>query len=232
MDRDEAARIIEVYVEVNPPDKVYDEVMVPALNFARLDRERDGLTEAQEQFILRETRAIVESHSQQHTSISASDELGADQDKSAAARPNVRILGCPARDESDEVALLMFQQLLASTRYQIEVVGDEKLASEVVVEAGEKQAGMVLIAAVQPGGLAHTRYLCKRLRAQFLDLKIVVGLWGFRGELEATRKSLLSAGADEVGTSLLESRDQLSNLGQLISESHSVSAPRPTGSQA
>ena len=119
------------------------------------------------------------------------------------------------------MSLLMFQQLLVSTRYEIEVVGDEKLASEVVVEAGEKQAGMVLIAAVQPGGLAHTRYLCKRLRAQFLDLKIVVGLWGFRGELEATRKSLLSAGADEVGTSLLESRDQLSNLGQLISESHS-----------
>ena len=222
MDRAEAAQIIEVYVEVNPLDKVYDEIMVPALNFARLDRERDGLTEAQEQFILSETRAIVESQSQRHTSTPASDGSGNDHEENAAGRANVRILGCPARDEFDEVALLMFQQLLASTRYEIEVSGDEKLASEVVVEAGEKQAGMVLIAAVQPGGLAHTRYLCKRLRAQFSDLKIVVGLWGLRAELEATRKSLLSAGADEVGTSLVESRDQVSNLGQLISESHTV----------
>ena len=137
----------------------------------------------------------------------------------------MHILGCPARDEADEVALVMFQQLLGPTRYEIEVIGDEKLTSEVVAEAGEKQAGLVFIAAVQPGGLAHTRYLCKRLRAQFSDLKIVVGLWGFRGELETTRKSLLSAGADEVGTSLLESRDQISNLGQLISESDKPSAP-------
>ena len=121
MDRDEAAQIIEAYVEANPPDKVYDEVMVPALNFARLDRERDGLSEAQEQFILSETRAIVESQSQRQTSISASDGSGNDQEESAAARPNVRILGCPARDETDEVALLMFQQLLVPTRYEIEV---------------------------------------------------------------------------------------------------------------
>jgi hypothetical protein len=51
MDRDEAAEIVEEYVEANPPEQVYDEVMLPALNFARLDRERDGLTDAQEQFI-------------------------------------------------------------------------------------------------------------------------------------------------------------------------------------
>ena len=32
---------------------------------------------------------------------------------------------------------------------------------------------LVCIAAVQPGGLAHTHYLCKRLRAEFADLKIL-----------------------------------------------------------
>ena len=77
----------------------------------------------------------------------------------------------------------MFQQLLGPTRYEIEVIGDEKLTSEVVAEAGEKQTGLVCIAAVQPGGLTHTRYLCKRLRAQFPDLKIVVGR--FQGRTRA-----------------------------------------------
>ena len=85
--------------------------------------------------------------------------------------PKMRILGCSAKDEADEVALLMFQQLLGPTRYEIEVIGDEKLTSEVVAEAGEKQTGLVCIAAVQPGGLTHTRYLCKRLRA-VPDLKL------------------------------------------------------------
>jgi hypothetical protein len=64
--------------------------------------------------------------------------------------------------------------------------------------------------------LARTRYLSKQLRAQFADLKIVVGLWGFRGELETIRNSLLSAGADQVGTTLLQTRDQIGNLSQLI----------------
>ena len=68
MDRDEAAEMVEEYVEANPPERVYDEVMLPALHFARLDRERDGVTDAQEQFILSETRAIFASHSQQQTS--------------------------------------------------------------------------------------------------------------------------------------------------------------------
>jgi hypothetical protein len=136
----------------------------------------------------------------------------------------VRILGCPARDGADEVDLVMLQQLLGPTRYEIEVMGEEKLASEVVAEAGEKQASLVCIAAIQSGGLAHTRYLCKRLRAQFPDLKIIVGLWGFKGELGPTRDSLLSAGAGQVATSLLESRDQISNLGPLISDSGTLPA--------
>ncbi len=76
MDGVEAAQIVEEYAEANPPEQVYDKVMVPALNFARLDRERDGLSDAQEQFILRETRAIVESHSQQQAAMTATDGSG------------------------------------------------------------------------------------------------------------------------------------------------------------
>ena len=155
----------------------------------------------------------------------ATDGSATPAEENAPSRPSLSILGCPARDEADEVALVMFQQLLGSNRFEIDIVGDEKLASEMVAEAGEKQTGLVCIAAVQPGGLANTRYLCKRFRAQFSDLKIIVGLWGFSGNLEATRKSLLEAGADQVGTSLLESRDQISNLYQFISTPDTSHAP-------
>jgi predicted PurR-regulated permease PerM len=226
MDRNEAVEIIDDYVKTHDPEQVYDEVMVPALNLARLDRERDNLTDAQEQFIFAETRTIVANlDSQPQGSAHGTAGSGTPAEESTPARPNVRILGCPARDEADEVALMMFQRLLGFTRFEVEVLGDERLASEVVAQAGEQQTGLVCIAAVQPGGLTSTRYLCKRLRTQFSDLKIVVGLWGFTGELEATRKSLLSAGADQVGTSLIESRDQIGNLGQLISGSDNTSAP-------
>jgi predicted PurR-regulated permease PerM len=61
MDADEAAEIVAEYAETNSMDQVYDEVMIPALSFAGRDRDRDGLTEAQEQFIFQQTRAIVAS---------------------------------------------------------------------------------------------------------------------------------------------------------------------------
>jgi hypothetical protein len=111
----------------------------------------------------------------------------------------------------------MFQQLLHSTRYDLELIAEEKLASEVVAEVAEKKTGLVCIAAVQPGGLDQARYLCKRLRSQFPDVKIAVGLWGFQDNLEDNRNSLLSAGADEVSTNLVETRDQIANLGQRVS---------------
>jgi hypothetical protein len=51
-----------------------------------------------------------------------------------------------------------------------------------------------------PGGLAHTRYLCKKLRARFLKVKIVVGRWGLNDNVEANRKQLQDDGADLTAT--------------------------------
>jgi len=216
--QDDAARIVEEYLKTNPPERVYDEVLVPALNFARLDRERGNLTDADEQFVFQATRAIVENiNSKQQDAGLETDESGIAIEENSSLRPKVRILGCPARDGADEVALLMFQQLLHSTRYDLELIAEEKLASEVVAEAAEKKTGLVCIAAVQPGGLDQARYLCKRLRSQFPDVKIAVGLWGIQNNLEESRNSLLSAGADEVSTNLVETRDQITNLGQRVS---------------
>ena len=216
--QDDAAHIVEEYLKTNPRERVYDEVLVPALNFARLDRERGSLTDADEQFVFQATRAIVENiNSKQQASALETDESGIAIEESSSLRPKVPILGCPARDGADEVALLMFQQLLHSTRYDIELIAQEKLASEVVARAAEKKTALVCIAAVQPGGLDQARYLCKRLRSQFPDVKIAVGLWGFQNNLEESRNSLLSAGADEVSTNLVETRDQITNLGQRLS---------------
>ena len=216
--QDDAAHIVEEYLKTNPQERVYDEVLVPALNFARLDRERGSLTDTDEQFVFQATRAIVENiNSKQQASALKTDGSGIAIEESSSLRPKVSVLGCPARDGADEVALLMFQQLLHSTRYDIELIAQEKLASEVVARAAEKKTALVCIAAVQPGGLDQARYLCKRLRSQFPDVKIAVGLWGFQNNLEESRNSLLSAGADEVSTNLVETRDQITNLGQRLS---------------
>ena len=42
---------------------------------------------------------------------------------------------------------------------------------------------VIVIGSLPPGGLAHTRYLCKRIARQFPDARLVVGRWGLAGEV-------------------------------------------------
>jgi hypothetical protein len=220
MDQAEAAEIVEEHLTSHSPEQIYDGVLIPALNYARRDRELGRLTEDGEQFVFRATREILEDLDSLMPTTSSE---AANAEKVAVAAidligplPKVRILGCPARDEADELALHMFRHLLDSTRYDVEVMPDAVLTSEVVALIGEKTPALIVIATVSPGGLSQTRYLCKRLRARFPALKIAVGRWGMGSE---DSNSILLAGADRVGTTLIETREQMIQSCQISAHS-------------
>jgi hypothetical protein len=125
-------------------------------------------------------------------------------------------LGCPAHDEADELALLMLRQLLDPTRYSFQVISAEMLTAEVLSAVEEQHVGLICIASLPPGALAPTRYLCKRLRARFPGCKIVVGRWGLREDWDKPQALLREAGADEVGMTLQETANQVTQLSQLL----------------
>ena len=60
MDQAEAAEIVEEHLKSHPQEQIFDEVLIPALNYARRDRELGRLTEDGEQFVFRATREILE----------------------------------------------------------------------------------------------------------------------------------------------------------------------------
>lgn len=206
-DQDEAAHLVLEQAKTLPPEQIYDELLVPALNYAKRDRERDDLTDADEQFILRATREIVEDlgERQMAAAAAAPSEGGAE----APADAKVRFLGVPGLDKADALALEMLRQLLDPTRWEVEVLSSEVLSAELVALATEKEPAVVCIGALPPGGLVHTRYLCKRLRARLPNAKIVVGRWGLKGNVEQNQDELREAGADQVETTLLETRNHL-----------------------
>jgi hypothetical protein len=221
MDQAEAGEIVEEHLKSHPTEQIYDEVLVPALNYARRDRDLGRLTEDGEQFVFRATREILDDlNNLKPVQASDSEEVALAANDFTATLPKVRILGCPARGEADELALRMFRQLLDSTQYEVEVMSDAVLTSEVVALIGEKNPAMIFIATVSPGGLAQTRYLCKRLRARFPNLKIAVGQWGMGSE---DRNSILLAGADRVGTTVIETREQMIQLCQISTHSEAKS---------
>ena len=223
MDQAEAAEIVEEHLKTHPQEQLFDGVLIPALNYTRRDRELGRLTEDGEQFVFRATREILEDLNslkpQSSSEVSDSSKTTTTDENSPVILPKVPILGCPAQDEADGLALLMFRQLLDSSRYEVEIMSDAMLTAEVVARI-EKGPAMICIAALPPGGLVQARYLCKRLRARFPHLKIVVGRWGVGSE---DSNSILIAGADRVGTTMIETRDQMIQLSQISPHSEAQS---------
>ena len=225
-DDDEAAELVDEYLQTHTPDEVYDDLLLPALTSAKRDRAQDALTDEDVQFVVQATRAIVEDlgvrQSQAATRLADAPELLVGEVR-VAPLPPVHIFGCPARDAVDELALQMFRQSLDPTRSALEVVSPEVLTAEVLSLVEQQRVGLVCIAALPPGALAPTRYLCKHLRVRFPELKIVVGRWGFNGNTQEDRTRLLSAGADEVAMTLRETRSHVMELIPLLS----TLEPRP-----
>jgi predicted PurR-regulated permease PerM len=207
-DQDEATELVLTQAKTAPPEQVFDEVLVPALNYAKRDRERDDVTEADEQFVLRATREIVEDLGERKTT-AAEGTSDVDEGVETPASAKVRVLACPCGAEADGLALEMLRQLLDPAKWDVEVMSVEMLSAELVALAGEKEPKVLCIGALPPGGLARTRYLCKRLRARLPNAKIMVGRWGLKGNIEENQEQLQEAGADEVETTLLTTRDHL-----------------------
>jgi predicted PurR-regulated permease PerM len=229
-DQDEAAALVEEYLEAHALETLYDEVLIPALNAAKRDRELGTLTDEDVQFIIRETRAIAEDLSLRQapplasairTTTPAAEEL-------FAATPPPQILGCPAYDAADELALQMLQQLLGPTRYRMTIVSAEMLTAEMLSVAEQQHIRLICVAALPPGALAPVRYLCKRLRARFPDCRLVVGRWGAEQDRDGPWARVCELGIDEIGTTLRETQNQISQLSQLVSTTTSLSTP-PSG---
>lgn len=214
-DQREAAGIVTDYARTHPLEAVYDDLVLPALSHARRDRRQEQLSESDERHIWQATREIVEELNRQQKAARLAAQV-ADADGPAPAAPPTRrmhVLASPVLDQADELGLLMLGHLLDPARWDIELTSPHLLVSEVIAMVEKTRPEVVCLGALPASGLAaHTRYLCKRLRAHFPDLRIIVGRWGLREQAAAARRHLEAAGASHVGVSLVETRAHLQTV--------------------
>ena len=88
-------------------------------------------------------------------------------------------------------------------------------AGEVLDLVAEQAPGVVVVGALGPGGLTHVRYLVKRLRGRFPDLRLVVGRWGVAGADTPSGAATVAPGVEAVGLTLVETRDRCLELTRL-----------------
>ena len=210
-DQDEAADIVETQMPALGQVRIYDEIMVPALTYARRDRARDRLGDAEAAFVAHASREILEG------TLATPAEF-------PPTGPRARIMGCAARDEADEVALRMLGDLLAESGIALDVISSDRLTGEVVSIVENERPSCIVVGSLPPGGVAHARYVVKRLRARFPDVCIIVGRWGCKDDLAEDPAPLVSAGADRVATTLAATRDQVEELLPLTPQRLSRSA--------
>ncbi|MBA2492107.1 MAG: AI-2E family transporter [Gammaproteobacteria bacterium] len=170
---------------------VYDQVIIPALTLAERDRHNGRLDPELEQFIIESASEIVDA-------LGARESIAANGKAIEPRHQHFELMCLPSRDLADELTARMFAQVLKQQGIGAQHLSVKSLASEMVERVGEGEQPVVCVSALPPKALAHTRYLCKRLKQQFPKARIAVGLWNTKEYAARVTPRLNEAGADAV----------------------------------
>jgi predicted PurR-regulated permease PerM len=226
-DEKEAAELVREYVQTHSREAVFDEVLVPALVFAKRDRRRKELTPDDARFVFRATRHMFDGTA----STGERGEGPPCPSGEAPATARCTVIGTPAQGEVDEMALHLLQHLLRPLGFEVQIVSARSLEERIAALVDQSGAAVVCIAALPPSGLARARNLCRQIRGKVPQVKVLVGRWGQKEDLDRIRDSLRAAGADEVGATLVDTRDQLLALTPDVASppTRGAEPPRPEG---
>ena len=192
LDHEEAFGLASEYAEEHGAAALYDTILTPALALAERDRNRGALDAERVRFIADTVRDIVE-------------EIN-DKQPPAASASQVCII--PAHDRADELAGAMLARLLPGAQ----LFSSESLAAETLERVGEGPCRLICVCAVPPGAASHAAHLARRLKKRFPDVRMLIALCASEA-IDKVKPRLLSAGADEVVTSLADARGYIRQLG-------------------
>jgi hypothetical protein len=189
---------------------VFDVLLLPALNYAERDRLELRLSPDEELAVIETTRELLSdaARSMRHTSAGLS----------TTAVPPVRtgealrIVGYAANGIADELALAMLGHLLSDQPVVLEITTTRMLATELLGLVEERGVTVVCLADLPPSPASKTRYLVKRLRAAFPELRIAVGRWAPPALADESSQPLRDAGANHVASTLTQSAEYLIGL--------------------
>jgi predicted PurR-regulated permease PerM len=213
MNVDEATEVAEEFMKGKSLEEVYDSLIIPALSLAEKDRHRGRLDKEREEFISKTTRFLVEDLAERAEELMAGNSKNPVEEDVRLATNGARTgelaaLCIPARDEADEIAGQMLVQLLNKRGFAAKSMDSEALASESLEQVGKDKPLVVCVTAIPPLGYLHTRYLCRRLRTEYPDLRLVGAILTER-DVEDIKKRQPPVTADDLASSLKQAVAQI-----------------------
>ncbi len=204
MDEQEARAVLDAYRAENSLLQLYDAVILRALTLAEQDRHKGALDPDREGFLFLSLREVLAEYSEsaQNASIETATH------RPALAAPG-RMLCFAAHDEADEIAAAMLAQLLEQGG-QATVSFPAGTSSGNLLDVVAPTANDVFcISSIPPFAFSHARTLNRQLRAKYPQTKILIGVWGFTGEIERALQRFQPTRPDKFVSSLADALEYL-----------------------
>jgi hypothetical protein len=173
--------LVDQYLKSSPLVTLFDSVLLPVATAAGTDHRLGFLDRERLDFVEQGLSDIL---------------IAVSTDSPTANDTMTRVCCVPAKAYRDQLAGDMLLQLLSQAGYLVRSA-DAKLAiGDLIAWIKDAEADVACISVVAPTTLIHARSLCSKLRLNFPELKIVVGLWGRSGLPPETIGPLRDSGAD------------------------------------
>lgn len=230
LDDEEARDIAEAYLKEEPIGNFYDCVLIPALTLSEQERHLSSLEARTANFVSQSAREMIEElgeRSEDETSdrspVIFNYEGTNDTDLEPSVLRGMRLVCIPAGDEADELVAMMAAQLLNRLGCEVRRV---PLANgrEIEDEGAIDAAQVALVSALSPFATSLARSRCKLLRQSHPELKIVLGLWSFKGGMAGARERKGLGSADVIATTLRQAVSSLVEIKQVLAVGRQISA--------
>lgn len=188
MDREEARDVADVFLKQQSLLELYDRVFVPALTMAEQHRHKGALDETRERYIFLSVKEmIVEywNYAPEPTAPSAEND-GTAGAPLETARPtfNGRVFCIPAIDEADEITASMLAQLLERNGVPAIAFPIGETINSMFTHLEPQPQDVICLSTLPPFAFAQARTSARQLKTKFPNAKVVVGVWGFAGDVQ------------------------------------------------
>ena len=203
-DQTEARAIVDAILKEKSLIELYDSVLIPALSLAEQDRHNGMVDATREEFLFLSINEMLAEFSEFPPQLAASQQPSGNAESAPAAPHDGRIIFIPAHGQADEVTAAMLAQILEQAGRVVLAcpLGASRLEMLTLLQPGEND--VICISALPPYAFSPARTLCKEIRGRFPKVKIVVGVWGFKGDTEKAKARFERTQPDRLLTNLAE----------------------------
>jgi predicted PurR-regulated permease PerM len=212
MDQSEARTIVDSFLKGRSLIELYDSVLIPTLSLAEQDRHNGTIDTTHEEFLFLSINEMITEFSEYQPVLSPPVEEDAERGPGPTVHFSGRILCLPAHDQADEITAAMLAQLLEQKGYVALSFPHGTSPLEMLALADPGKDDVICISALPPYAFAPARVICKQMRSRFPRIKLVAGIWGFKGDTEKAKARFERNQPDRLVACMAQALEQIEEL--------------------